>query len=234
MQQKRGKLIVIEGTDCSGKSTQINLLIKKLKEEGFSVVTLDFPNYVTPTGKLVRKYLENEFGPANDIDPKIASVFYAVDRYVSKSKIEEALGKNEIVILDRYVESNMGHQGGKIKDKEKREKYFKWLEKLEYGDFQLPKPELILFFHMPHEVSLKLKENRIRKSENHPGEEDGHEGNKEHLKNAEEAYLHLAKLYNWEKVECAPDKTINSLKKPEEIHKEVWEIIEDLKIKKFK
>ena len=85
---KKGKLIVFEGTDCSGKSTQINLLTEKLKVEGLKIIMLDFPNYSTPTGKIVRRYVDNKFGPANSIDPRIASTFYAQDRFASKPIID--------------------------------------------------------------------------------------------------------------------------------------------------
>jgi len=228
VEQKRGKLIVIEGTDCSGKSTQINLLIEKLKKEGKKVITLDFPNYSSPTGKVIRRYLDNEFGPANSIDPRIASIFFALDRYSNKHFIEEAMLEYDVVILDRYVESNMGHQGGKISDADVRKRFYGWLDELEYGNFQLPKPDAILLIHMPHIVSLQLKEGRIRKSEFHPGNEDGHESNPEHLKNAENAYLQLADLFGWKKISCAPDETINSLRTPENISEEVYNIVREL------
>jgi dTMP kinase len=221
---KRGALVVFEGSDCSGKSTQINLLIKRLEEKGKGVVTLDFPNYSTPTGKIVRRYLDGEFGPANDIPAKVASIFFAEDRNASKGFILDELEMGKVTILDRYVESNMGHQGGKIRDPSEREKFFEWLRELEYENFELPKPDAVVFLYMPYEVSQELMKNRERKSEFHPGAEklDGHEGCSEHLKNAEEAYLHLAKLYGWIMINCAPDGTMTSLRSPEEIHEELW------------
>jgi len=227
---KKGKLIVFEGTDCSGKSTQINLLIEKLEKENLKIVVLDFPNYSTPTGKIVRRYLDNGFGPANDIDSRIASTFYAQDRFASKPIIEKALEENDIVILDRYVESNMGHQGGKIRNKQEREEFFEWLRELEYDNFSLPKPDGIVFLYMPHLVSRELMKDRERKSEFHPGEDelDGHEGNPEHLQNAEESYLHLVELYNWIKISCAPDGSINSLRTPEHISEELYEKIQNI------
>lgn len=226
---KRGKLIVFEGTDCSGKSTQIDLLIEKLKSLNQEVVTLDFPNYSTPTGKIVRKYLDGEFGPANDIPAKVASIFYAEDRFASKNFIHNELNKGNVTILDRYVESNMGHQGGKIRNPIEREKFFEWLHKLEYENFKLPKPDAVVFLFMPYEVGHQLMGERERKSEFHPGAEklDGHEGCKEHMKNAEEAYLHLAKLYGWIMINCAPNGTMDSLKTPKEIHKELWRKLEE-------
>ncbi len=221
----KGKLVVFEGTDCSGKSTQINLLIEKLNSMGRGVVTLDFPNYSTPTGKIVRRYLDGEFGLANEIPAKVASVFYAEDRFVSKGFIEDELSKGNVTILDRYVESNMGHQGGKIRDRIEREKFFEWLRELEYENFGLPKPDAVVFLYMPWEVGKELMRTRERKSEFHPGVEklDGHEGSEEHMKNAEESYLHLVRMYGWIQIDCAPDGTMASLKTPKEIHTEIWE-----------
>jgi len=227
---KRGKLIVFEGTDCSGKSTQINLLTGRLREEGKTVVTLDFPNYKTPTGKIVRRHLDNEFGPANEVSAKIASILFAQDRYVSKKFVDEALQKNDVVILDRYVESNMGHQGGKISDPNEREEFFEWLKELEYGNFELNKPDAIIFLYMPHNVSQQLMTNRERKSDFHPGAEelDGYEGNTEHMRNAENSYLHLTRLFDWVKIDCAPDKTMSTLKTPDQISAELWEKISNI------
>jgi len=224
---KKGRLIVIEGMDGSGKSMQIDLLIKKFKGRGDGVVTLDFPNYSTPTGKVVRRYLDGEFGPANDVPAKIASIFFAEDRNASKGFIQNELDKGNMTILDRYVESNMGHQGGKIRDRVEREEFFKWLEDLEYGNFSLPKPDAVIFLHMPQAVSKELMMKRERKSDFHPAGNskdglDGHESSEDHMRNAEEAYLHLANLFGWITVHCAPDGTMESLKTPEEIHEEIW------------
>ena len=234
---KKGKLIVIEGMDGSGKTTQIDLLMKRFDEEKKGAVVLDFPNYSTPTGKIVRRYLDGEFGPANDIPAKVASIFYAEDRFASKKFIHEELDKGNITILDRYVESSMGHQGGKIRDRAEREDYVKWLEDLEYGNFSLPRPDAVVFLHMPQVVSRELMLNRETKPEFHPGKTsvdglDGHESSKEHMTNAEESYLHLAELFGWITIRCAPDGTMDSLKTPEEIHKEIWEKLGDVVGKK--
>lgn len=231
MQEKRSKLIVIEGSDCSGKTTQINLLIEKLKQERIDFALFDFPDYTTPTGKIVKMYLNNEFGPANAVPPRIASLFYAQDRYSQKDKIERALNEGKIVILDRYVESNMGHQGGKIQDKAEREEFFKWLEDLEYGNFSLPRPDAVIFLYVPFSVSQILKKRRVEKQRREgkaEKKEDGHEDDIEHLKNAEKSYLHLADFYGWTKINCAPDGTINSLRKPEDIGKEVWQRVREI------
>jgi len=199
-------------------------MIERLKRLDKGVVTLDFPNYSTPTGKIIRRYLDGEFGEADSIPAKVASIFYAIDRHVSKGFIHDELEKGNVTILDRYVESNMGHQGGKIRDVKEREAFFEWLKDLEYGNFELPKPDVVVFLYMPHEVGRELMGGRERKSEFHPGKDelDGHEGNVEHMKHAEESYLHLAELYGWVVINCAPDGTIGSLKSPEDIHDELW------------
>jgi dTMP kinase len=219
---KRGKLILIEGTDCSGKSTQAQKLITQLAAWGYQCVYHHFPNYFSPTGKVIKRYLENEFGPANEIDPKVASLLYAEDRFAFAPQIRKWLDEGKIVILDRYVESNMGHQGGKIRDAEERKSFFKWLEDLEYGNFDLPKPDAVLFLYMPYQIGLELKNKRTLSSEAPSSSSDGHE-NSEHLRNAEEAYLQLARMYNWIKIDCAPDGTITSLKSPDKIAEEVYQ-----------
>lgn len=199
-----GKLIAIEGTDCSGKETQTNMLIKKLREEGIQVQNFSFPNYNSPTGRIIGgDYLGKEYispsifkeGPTN-VDPKVASLYYAADRKYNIDKILFLLENNYNIILDRYIYSNMAHQGGKIEDEKERIKMYNFLEKLEFDLLELPKPDITIFLHMPLEVSEKLKKNR----EESP---DGHEKDKKHLKMAEKAYLELAKRYSFETIECS-------------------------------
>lgn len=220
-ERDKGKLIVFEGTDCSGKTTQISKIIKTLNREGKEVVMFDFPDYTTPTGRIVKRYLAGEFGPADNVDANIASIFYALDRFFQKPLIEKALGEGKVVILDRYVESNMGHQGGKIRDREKRKDFFEWLDELEYKNFSLPKPDLVVFLYMPLQVARELK--RGRDSEQTERVIDGHEDNINHLRNAEESYLQLVEVYNWVKINCAPDGTVNSLRTEDQIAKEIYD-----------
>ena len=144
-----GKIIVIEGTDCSGKETQSILLEKKLKEQGKKCVHFGFPMYDTPTGRIVGgPYLGNPdislgFFPegADQVDPHIASLYYAADRKYNMSKILPYLEEGYYVILDRYTTSNLAHQGSKIHDKEERFLMYQWIDKLEYWLLQLPKPD---------------------------------------------------------------------------------------------
>ncbi len=120
----------------------------------------------------------------------------------------------------------MANQGGKIRDICEREKFFDWVDKLEHENFGLPRPDMVIFLHVPYEVSRELIMNRKKKSDFHAGREggrDAYEKCSSYLKNAEETYLHLARLRGWVVVDCAPDGVIDSLKTPSEIHEEVWE-----------
>ncbi len=216
------KLIVIEGTDCSGKGTQCELLYKNLIDQGYNVLKKSFPVYDSPTGKIVGgPYLgkssicEGWFKEgANNVDAKVASLYYAADRLYNIKEISEYLEKGNIVLLDRYVPSNMGHQAGKIKDKEDRLKMFKWLEKLEYELLELPRPDIKIFLHMPYEYSKKLQDNRK--------ELDQHELSEANIRNAENAYIEMAELYNFEIIECVKDGKIRSV---DDISKEILNIV---------
>ena len=196
----KGKLIVIEGTDCSGKETQTKLLMSRLREEGINVNNFSFPNYNSPTGKIIGgPYLGKEnIGPsffeegASNVDPKVASLYYAADRKYNIEKLEFLLNNGANLILDRYIYSNMAHQGGKIKDKEKRNNMYEWLYNLEFNLLELPKPDLAIYLHMPTEKAAVLKNNRESL--------DAHEKDENHLKNAEQAYQELALKYNFVKV----------------------------------
>ena len=147
----KGKLIVIEGTDCSGKETQTKTLVKRLEKENIACVRLCFPNYDSPTGKIVGgPYLGKDYicdgwfeeGAAN-VDPKVSSLYYAADRKYNVKNIEELINKGINVILDRYMYSNLAHQGGKIKDKQERLAMYNWLDKLEFDLLELPKADII-------------------------------------------------------------------------------------------
>jgi len=223
---KRGKLIVIEGTDASGKETQTLEIIKRLRGEGINLASFSFPRYDTPTGDVVKRYLGKspygqEFGPVDDVNPKVASVFYALDRLATAPLIESELEAGNHVFCNRYVESNMGHQGGKIKDSGERALFIDWLDKLEYGSFNLPRPDLVLFLYMPHSVAFQLRGNR-------GGEADGHEANPQHLLNAERTYIELAEKFKWTRIDCAPNGKIGSLKSVRQVGDEVYSHVKSL------
>lgn len=219
----RGKLIVVEGTDCSGKETQTNLLISKFKELGMRVEKFSFPNYQSPTGKIIggpylgKSYIgESWFNEgATKVDPKVAALYYAADRKYNIYKIEFLLENGVNVILDRYVYSNMAHQGGKIENKEEREALYNWLETLEFDLLELPHADIKIFLHMPFEQAAILKQNREEPL-------DSVEKDENHLKRAEAAYFELVNKYNFKTIECVEN---NRLKSIDEIHNELIEYL---------
>ena len=222
----RGKIIVIEGTDCSGKETQSLLLEKRLNEEGINCIRFEFPNYESPTGKIVGgSYLgkveisESLFKEgASNVDPHIAALYYAADRKYNINKIEEYLDKGYYVIIDRYTTSNMAYQGGKILDKDERFNMYEWIDKLEFWLLKLPKPDKTIFLHMPYNNALTLYKNRKNLDE--------YEKDENLLRNAEEAYIELSELYNWDRIECIKDSEIKTIEEiNEEVYKKVIEFI---------
>src|SRR5579885_1550664 len=156
----KGKFIVIDGTDGTGKATQTRLLIKRLQKAGHKVKVEDFPQYGKKSAGPVEDYLNGLYGTAEGLGAYIPSVFYAVDRFAAAERIHRHLQQGFIVVSNRYVTSNMAHQGGKIANSSKPEKYFKWLEELEFKFFKVPKPDLEIILHLPAEVSLKLLKQR--------------------------------------------------------------------------
>lgn len=220
----RGKMIVVEGTDCSGKETQTRLLVQRLQRAGRSIERVSFPMYDTPTGRIVggpylgKSYLGEGYFPegAADVDPKVASLYYAADRRYNKHIIEGFINSGTDVILDRYVESNMAHQGGKIFDKEERMKLYNNLADLEYGFLELPKPDFTIFLYVPHEKVAELKGTRAEAL-------DQHEANPLHIRNAEKAYLELAELHNYKIINCVDKK--GKLRDIESIQEDVYDIV---------
>jgi len=217
-----GKIIVIEGTDCSGKETQSKLLEEKLKEENINCIRFEFPMYDTPTGKIIgENYLgKNESKKsiftegAINVDPRVVSLYYAADRKYNIPKILEYLNKDYYVILDRYTTSNLAFQGSKIKDKDERFNMYQWIDKLEYWLLQLPKPDKTIFLHVPYDYVKKLMNNR--------NDVDEHEKSEEYLRQAEESYLELSGLYNWNVIECVSNNELRSI---EDINNEILDII---------
>ncbi len=219
LKEKKGKFIIIDGTDGSGKTTQLKLLEEKLKKENYNIETIDFPQYNTKSAGLVEEYLEGKYGSPEEVGPYRASIFYACDRYDASFKIKKWLSEGKIVLANRYVASNMGHQGGKIENKEERKKYFEWNYNLEYNIFKIPKPDLSIILHVKSEVSQKLSLQRNR--EDWKGKtKDIHEEDLNHLKKAELVYLEISKMFpEFILIECSSQDEILTRK---EIHKLVW------------
>ncbi|MEA3249315.1 MAG: thymidylate kinase [Patescibacteria group bacterium] len=214
MERQKGKLIVIDGTDGSGKATQTDMLIKRMRAAHLTVETVSFPRYDEPSSTLVRKYLAGEFGTASEVDPKIASTFYAVDRWAASEQIRGWLNDGANVVMDRFVASNMGHQGGKFPNQGERLAFFRWLFDLEHGEFGIPKPDLNVILHVPTERSDRLMDDRGR-------DRDIHESDPEHLRAAEQVYLEIAELFpdDFTLIECMRDGKLMSRG---DIHSLVW------------
>ncbi|MDD3487593.1 MAG: thymidylate kinase [Candidatus Moranbacteria bacterium] len=211
----KGKFIVIDGTDGSGKATQTQILVKRLKKEGYKVATVDFPQYGKKSASLVEEYLNGEFGTALEVGPYRASIFYACDRYAAAKKIKKWLSEGKIIISNRYVTANMGHQGGKIKSRKERAKYFKWLYDLEYNIFKIPRPDLNLILHVDAAVAQKLVDSKEERDYiKQGGKRDIHEKDLGHLRDAERVYLEIADIFpDIELVECAENDTIMTREK---------------------
>ena len=226
---KRAKLLVIEGTDGSGKETQSKKLVEYLKSLNIKVKSYSFPIYASATGRIVGgPYLgKKEIGESYfeetsaGVDPLVSSLYYAADRrYNFLKDIESELYKNDIVILDRYIMSNMGHQAGKAKTIKERNKILKFIETLEFDLCELPRPDKVIFLHMPFEATKELRKSREAG--------DGNENSESHLRHAEKTYVDIAKLYNWHYINCIKTKKYSSLsdiKSVDEISLEVRDVV---------
>lgn len=221
---KRGKLIVIDGTDGSGKATQVELLIKHLKKDRHRVKVIDFPEYYKNFfGKFIGHCLSEQYYNWLKVHPKIASIAYAADRWESSQKIQKWLKEGNIVIANRYTSSNQIHQGGKIRNTNKRESFIKWLDQMEYGVFKIPKPDAMFYLNVPLYVVLKLireRNKKIVRSYLGSKKEDIVEKDIEYLENSEKSALWLAQNQkNWIKVECIKN---GELRTRENIHQEIY------------
>ena len=224
----RGKRIVIEGTDCSGKETQSRLLEKKLNDCGKKTKRISFPMYETPTGKIIGSCLlgkpeickeiltQNHSlfkeGGGN-IDSLTAIMYYAADRRYNLPIINKYLDEGYNLIIDRYVPSNMAHRGGLILNANERKKIYKKIDMLEYTINELPRPDKIILLYLPYEKACELKKNRDELP-------DEVESNVEYLKRSEKAYLELSDIYNYDMIKCTNEKNIRTI---EDINKELYE-----------
>ena len=208
----KGKLIVIEGTNSSGKQTQADLLAKRLNENDVRVERRRFPDYDSPTGKIIGECVLGKNSPAffeegiNNIPPKVAALYYAADRAYNIDKIKELLNQGINVILDRYVESNMAYQAAKFDDLKDKINMLLWMEQLEFNLLDLPRPDKVIFLYLPYEYR-----------------QDKHEDNI-HLKNTESVYGLMAERYGFDIINCIKDDKIRII---EDIHEELYNIVND-------
>ena len=213
-----GKLIVFEGTDGSGKSTQFKRLCARLEQEGIPFQRLVFPQYSEPSSALLRMYLGGEFGShPSDVNAYAASTFYAVDRYASWKKVwGEYYEKGGLILADRYITSNAVHQASKVPESE-REDFFRWLEDFECGKLGLPKADLVMYMDMPTEKAVELLRARESATNTHA---DIHEVDTEYLKTCRTTALATAEFYGWQRVACVNEQ--GDVRSMEAIGEEIW------------
>ncbi len=215
-----GKLIVFEGIDGSGKSTQFRMLCERLTERGAAFERVVFPQYSEPSSALIRMYLAGEFGsdPA-DVNPYAASAFYAVDRYASFVRVwRKTYESGGLVLADRYTTSNAIHQASKL-PAGRRVEFFRWLYEFEFDLMALPKPAAVIYMDVPLETALGQMRSREAKTGTHG---DIHETDAAYLALCRECGAQAADYYGWNKIQCVRD---GRMRTPEDIHEEVFELV---------
>jgi dTMP kinase len=219
---KKGKMLVFEGLDGSGKQTQSQLLFERLEENGYPVMKVSYPRYDNESSALVRMYLRGEFGDnPNEISPYICSTFYAVDRYASyKQDYEQFYNNGGIVIADRYTTSNMLHQASKIQNAFERQKFLDWLYDFEFNLYKLPVPDLVFFLDLSVADTFNLTKNRANKITGEK-KKDIHESNAVHLNSAYDIACELIKKYQWIQIKCITDNKIRTI---QDISDEIFKI----------
>ncbi len=222
----KGKLIVIAGTDGSGKGTQVKLLVEKIKKNGYDVEITDFPRYGHKSAGMVEEYLNGKFGSAKEVGPYRASIFYACDRYAASFQMRKWLEEGKIIVSNRYVSANVGHQAGKIKNIKERNRYLDWLFNLEFNIFGIPRPDKNILLYMPPEIGQQLVDQKdLREYIENNKMKDIHEEDLKHLRDSADAYLYAADKYGWDKIDCAPN---NKLRTIYNISQELWEKVKPL------
>ncbi len=222
---RKGKFIVIEGTDGSGKTVQFKRLLKKLKEKKIDARTLDFPRYGKPSSYFVEQYLKGHYGGWQEVGAYRASIFYALDRFAASSELKRWLKQGKVVIANRYVASNLGHQGVKIKNKTARKQFFDWVNNLEYNILSLPRPDLNIFLHMPAQIAYSLIGLKGKREYLGAKKRDIHEKDISHLKQSEKIFCEAVEIFSKDfiTVECTRQNKLLSI---EEIGENIWKIVQ--------
>lgn len=216
----RGKLIVLEGTDGSGKATQARLLAQHLAREGRAFREIDFPRYGNPFAEPAKLYLDGALGAhAGDVNAYAASVLFAVDRFASyKEDWGGAYESGELILANRYTTSNAVHQASKLPAGE-REAYLRWLFDLEYHRMGLPAPDLVIYLDLPTELSEAMLRKRQQATGTHA---DIHEQDEDYLRACRDNARSIARQLGWAVVRCDRD---GAVRPPEDIHREIWNLV---------
>ena len=216
-----GYIIVIEGTDGCGKQTQTTKLVEKLLKDGHNVIRQSFPNYPSPSSEPVKMYLSGELTKnASGLDAYQSSALYAVDRLCTYQKdLKSFYDAGGIIVFDRYVESNMLHQAGKIKDLQERNKFLNWLNNFEFDELKLPRANQVIFLDVPPQVSIQLA--NARPDLKVGKEKDIHEQDPGHIFDAYNAGKYVSNKYNWTVIDCMDGDRLRSI---EEISADVYTV----------
>ena len=216
-----GKLVVIEGSDGSGKATQTRKLYERLRDLEVKVRRVRFPNYESESSALIRMYLRGDFGGnAEAVNPYAAATFYAVDRFAGFGEWKDFYNDGGLILSDRYVGSNMAYQAAKFKKKTERTKFLAWLDDLEYERFGLPRPDMTIFLDMPPAICAILRKERGR-------DEDIHESDAEYMNKIYNVYKKIAQKFGWKVVKCADRSFARS---STDIHENILALVEELLI----
>jgi dTMP kinase len=218
-------LLAIEGIDGSGKGTQAAQLAETAAAAGHRVASFSFPLYDgNPFSRAVADYLNGEFGSADEVHPELAAMLYAGDRFHARPQLVAALADNDLVVCDRYVGSNAAHQGAKLQG-EARERLLAWLEEVEYGEFALPRPELVVLLDAPVALARQLVGRKAARGYT-TLEADIHEADAAHSAATREVYLELARRQGWRVVVTGDAR--GSPRKVDDVGDEVWSVVEPL------
>ena len=219
--KNKGIFVVIEGIDGSGKGTQLQLLKDQLSEEGYSYELFDFPQYESESSYFAKQYLNGAYGSADQVGPYTASLFYALDRFDASERIKQALADGKVVIANRFVGSNMAHQGTKFDSREERRGYFVWLDSLEHTMLGIPRPDLSIVLKVTPEIAQKLVDNK--EDRNYTDKKrDIHEADLSHLQRSVEVYDDMCKLFpkDFKMIDCVRGGKVIA---KEKVHKLIWE-----------
>lgn len=244
----RGKFIVLEGIDGSGKATQLEMLARAFASRGIAFTKVSFPRYDGFFGKLVARFLNGEFGPLEAVDPHFSALLYAGDRWEARPLLENDLAAGRVLLADRYIASNLAHQGARVPHQAQPE-FLTWLKKLEYEIYGLPPEDLVVYLRVPPSEAHRLVGEKAARGYT-KRRRDLQEANLTHLKAASEVYDELARQPNWTRIECSDpaserirgmeDKALRKvgrmrhpeksspvrLRNPEAIHEEILAAVE--------
>ncbi len=224
--QTNGIFVVIEGTDGSGKGTQFALLAERLAKAGYDVATFDFPQYDNESSYFVREYLNGKYGSADEVGPYTGSLFYALDRFEAAGKIRQALNEGKIVLANRFVGSNMAHQGTKFHNSDERRGYFIWLDNLEFEMLRIPRPTVSFVLRVPAEIAQQLVDQKEQRNYTDK-KRDIHEADLTHLQRSVSVYDEMCELFprDFARIDCVRSDKLLGI---EAVQHLLWEKISPL------